>query len=339
MTVKISVLLATFNGAKHVHSQLQSITDQTRPPDELVICDDGSTDTTLEIVREFAAHQKFPVHVHLNEANKGYRRNFLDGFSMCSGDYVALCDQDDVWLPEKIASLAARVKSGANPSLIFSDCRLVDEHLNDLGIGGLARRGISELERESISGGNLIYILLSRPCITGMTMFCNRQRVLDNIPAMPEISHDFAISLGFALGGDYAFVDQPLVKYRQHSNNALGMSSRKQRKPSLFRSDFVSAAESDLLGQRELIAYLRRFNPVQTDKLALHIEVLNQYSDFIDFRAQRRRKLQVLLRGSRAWEQFQLNPKERRKMFLKDMRGYVRLKVHRLIAGLGLLRS
>ncbi len=131
--MKISVALATYNGAKFIREQLESVNAQTRPPDELVVVDDGSTDSTLEIIAEFAARARFPVSVHRNEHNLGYTTSFLSAASLCSGDWIAFCDQDDVWLPEKLATVE-RHAYRRNVMLIAHSAELVSDTLESTGV-------------------------------------------------------------------------------------------------------------------------------------------------------------------------------------------------------------
>src|SRR5215217_714545 len=105
MRSKFSVAMCTYNGARFVAEQLASIAAQTRPPDELVVCDDRSTDATIAYVREFARTAPFPVRIFENEKNVGSTKNFERALELCEGDFIAFGDQDDVWLPEKLRKL------------------------------------------------------------------------------------------------------------------------------------------------------------------------------------------------------------------------------------------
>ena len=125
--MNISIAMATYNGAKFLREQLDSIAAQTLPPYELVICDDGSTDSTLAIAREFAKEVNFPVRIYLNEHNLGFADNFLKAASLCEGDWIAFSDQDDVWLPHKLATVSRRFNDGVLLVLHSSD--LVDASL------------------------------------------------------------------------------------------------------------------------------------------------------------------------------------------------------------------
>src|SRR5690348_14254665 len=104
----ISVAMATYNGARFVTEQLDSIAGQTQLPVEVVICDDRSTDETVSILESFAAKAPFRVTLHRNDEQLGYRLNFKKAVSFCTGDLIAFCDQDDVWHPDKLKTLSAQ---------------------------------------------------------------------------------------------------------------------------------------------------------------------------------------------------------------------------------------
>src|SRR5215470_8302349 len=98
----ISVAMCTYNGARFLAEQLGSLAAQSRLPDELVVCDDGSTDESAEIVKDFARHAPFPVRLEVNEENLGATKNFEKAIGLCRGEVIALSDQDDVWYPKKL---------------------------------------------------------------------------------------------------------------------------------------------------------------------------------------------------------------------------------------------
>src|SRR2546426_7732246 len=134
----VSVAMCTYNGARFLLAQLRSIAFQTRPPDELVICDDGSTDKTLAIVTRYAGTVEFPVRVHRNSQRLGPAKNFEQALSLCRGDIVALSDQDDVWRPEKLRVLEEALCVD-DAGYAFSDAVLVDE------TGGVIHHSLWEL--------------------------------------------------------------------------------------------------------------------------------------------------------------------------------------------------
>ena len=110
MPPRFSVAMCTYNGARFVAEQLESVAAQTRPPSELVVCDDRSTDGTARLVEQFAARAPFPVRLFVNERNLGSTANFGRAVTLAEGDLVALCDQDDVWRPEKLEPTEGKPK-------------------------------------------------------------------------------------------------------------------------------------------------------------------------------------------------------------------------------------
>lgn len=100
--MKMSIAMATYNGARYLREQLDSFAAQTRLPDELVVCDDGSSDDTLNILEEFARTAPFQVRIFRNDVNLGYAQNFARALERCVGDLVFLSDHDNVWFEDKI---------------------------------------------------------------------------------------------------------------------------------------------------------------------------------------------------------------------------------------------
>ncbi len=129
----ISVAMCTFNGARFLRAQLESIARQRRPPDELVICDDGSSDGSVEILREFAAGASFSIRIFCNEKNLGSTQNFEKAIQLCKGDLIALCDQDDIWLPEKLSRLLQIFEQDSSLGGVFSDADLINENSQEIG--------------------------------------------------------------------------------------------------------------------------------------------------------------------------------------------------------------
>ena len=119
--MKISIAMATYNGARYLRAQLQSFVDQTRQPDELIIKDDCSTDGTETIVREFGKTAPFKVEFHRNQQNLGYCGNFNAALMRATGDLVFLSDQDDVWFPEKIEHMIGVAERHPEALVVMND--------------------------------------------------------------------------------------------------------------------------------------------------------------------------------------------------------------------------
>ena len=123
----ISIAMTTYNGAQFVQAQLRSILEQTRQPDEIIICDDGSRDDTVNIIRHVMETSGTDrIRLVENEENLGYIRNFYKAISLTKGDYIFLADQDDIWHREKLEkSLAIMERTGA--AAICTRSRLIDQ--------------------------------------------------------------------------------------------------------------------------------------------------------------------------------------------------------------------
>lgn len=221
--MNISIAMATYNGAKYLQEQLDSFTAQTRLPDELVVCDDGSTDDTLKIIYKFADHAPFPVCIYENSENLGYADNFLKAASLCKGDWIAFSDQDDVWLPEKLEEIAKQCADDV--LLIVHSAKLVDEELNSVG-----KRFPNIAENKTVSSLN------NRPWWTpaGFTQCFSASLIHDfswerrptdfNLPDKMQAHDKWVYFLANSLG-KVVYLERSLALYRRHENAVTGSYS------------------------------------------------------------------------------------------------------------------
>ena len=223
--MRISIALCTYNGEKFLAEQLASLAAQTRRPDELVVCDDCSTDATAEIVRQFAAEVDFPVRLFINEQNLRSTKNFEKAISLCDGDIIALCDQDDVWHEDKLKVFAENFIAQPEIGLAFCNARLVDENLNPLGISNWDLLGFNAKRRRSFISGESYEYLLKGALVWGC-MMAFRARYKDLVLPIPEnlpdIIHDSWAAIMIAAVAPIEPIPQCLVDYRQHSAQQLG---------------------------------------------------------------------------------------------------------------------
>jgi hypothetical protein len=221
--------MCTYEGARFICAQLDSIAAQTRPPDELVVCDDRSTDETVQIVERFAAGATFPVRLHVNERNLGSTKNFERAISLCDGDLVALCDQDDVWLPRKLARLEEEFARRPRAALVFSDAEVADESARPTGrrLWESVRIGGEELGR--LRAGKGLGELLSGATVTGATaaLRADLRRLVLPIPEGLPLIHDAWIALLAACVAEVWPVEEPLVLYRRHAGQQVGPLGRR----------------------------------------------------------------------------------------------------------------
>ena len=132
--MKISIAMATYNGGSFLHEQLSSFLVQTTLPDELIVCDDGSSDETIEILKDFSHEAPFEVHIHKNRTNLGSSMNFGKALSLCRGDIIFLSDQDDVWFPEKIEKVVQVFNANKETLVVINDAEITDELLHPTGL-------------------------------------------------------------------------------------------------------------------------------------------------------------------------------------------------------------
>ncbi len=226
MPSAISVAIASFNGARFSLEQLESIAAQTMPPCEIVICDDGSSDGTIELIEKFASGAAFPVRLFRNERNLGYPDNFLKAASLCRGEWIAFCDQDDFWAPIKIERVLETIEKYDDDKLLLvgHSSLVADEQLQPTG----RRTPDFKKDRMVRRGGH--FGLYS---VEGFSMVC-RADLLAGVDAdlRPKITpsnplpmaHDQWISTLANAAGDLAYISEPLVIWRRHGKSVSAIS-------------------------------------------------------------------------------------------------------------------
>lgn len=229
MAEKFSVAMCTYAGARFVGAQLESIAAQTRLPDELVVCDDRSPDETAQVVERFAAGAPFPVRLHVNARNLGSTKNFERAVSLCEGDLIALSDQDDVWLPPKLARLEEEFRRRPRAALVFSDAEVADESARPTGRRLWESVGVGREELERLRAGKGLGELLSGATVTGATaaLRADLKELVLPIPEGLPLIHDAWIALLAACVAEVSPVEEPLVLYRRHAGQQVGPLERK----------------------------------------------------------------------------------------------------------------
>lgn len=292
--MNLSVALCTYNGEKYISEQLQSIATQTVLPDELIICDDHSTDATVGYINRFAEAAPFPVRIYCNDVSLGVIHNFEKAISLCMGDYIALSDQDDVWLPDKIEKSMALMKSeeakhaeGNTPILVHTDLKVVNENLD------IMSSSLMHLQKfHNENSQQALRTLLVQNYVTGCTVVINRKlkEIATPFP-INIIMHDWWLALFAASEGEIAFLDESTILYRQHGANAVGakkyFSTKNIKKVLNFRKmenqikktikqvdAFVKyKPQVDLQGRKYAIAYLKNLrnnNYLPIFRLGIH---------------------------------------------------------------------
>lgn len=239
----IAIIMAVYNGETYLREQLDSLLHNTCTDFVLHVFDDGSTDASPEILTEYAGKHPEQIFYHRNKENHGVIRNFLEGCACVDADYYMFCDQDDVWLPEKIAHTLQKMQDAEQsapntPIVAFGDATVVDEHLNTLHPSFQRQSGYRT------DALDLAHIMMENKLI-GCTVLFNA--TLKNL--ISEISpairmHDWWIALIAASMGQIVYLDEPLLLYRQHTGNVVGGSSR---------SHYIKSRLAHLAKQREVL--------------------------------------------------------------------------------------
>lgn len=223
--MRVSVVMATYNGATYVAEQLGSILSQTRMPDEVVVADDGSTDDTLAIVTRLLAETPGVDAVVLPGGGRGgVAANFERGMRAATGDVIALSDQDDVWHPDRLEAALAAFDDDA--LLQHADAEIVDGSGNPLGFRLLQALGVGEPERRAVASGEAFGVYLRRNLATGAATVVRRDLVDRALPVPPGWIHDEWLAIIAAALNGVRILDRPVIDYRQHGTNQIGVVAR-----------------------------------------------------------------------------------------------------------------
>ena len=222
---QIEILMAAYNGAPYIREQIDSILAQTDTGWLLTISDDGSTDGTDAIIDEYAL--RFPDRIRRVRSGRrfgGAKAHFFWMTEQCDAAYIAYCDDDDTWRPDKLARLRAEMAAAeaglgrGTPVLVFSDQTVTDDRLNVIA-PSLMRYQKQSFERFDYRG------ILMQNVVTGGAMMVNRalaRLAMACADASRVIMHDWWLALAAARFGRIVYIDEPLGEYRQHGENSVG---------------------------------------------------------------------------------------------------------------------
>lgn len=223
----ISVAMTTFNGEKYIEKQIESIIHQSLPVDEIIVCDDGSTDHTVELLK------KYDVTLVQNFQNLGYKLNFKQAMEKCNGDYVFLCDQDDIWEKDKVKDMMHIMESHKNIHVLASSFTYIDGQdqmiLTTLNKGysnnNLYNKEVAKNDLVSVLTDEFIYGNYFQGCALVMDKQ-TRDFVVHHFD--DRLPHDWIISLYASIDGGMYFYNKSEFKYRIHSDNSIGVSTLNQ---------------------------------------------------------------------------------------------------------------
>ena len=277
----VSVALCTYQGERFLAEQLDSIASQTLSPVEIVVCDDGSTDGTADIVAGFAESVPFPVRFHVNGTRLGVAGNFSRAISLCEGSVIALADQDDVWVPTKLEHLVATLDDRPEVGAAFSDADLVDGSLRPLGRTMFDATRFTPRRRRRFVAGNGLEVLVARNVVCGATL-AFRSSLRDVLLPIPTTGlHDMWLSTLLCAVTQVAVIEEPLVRYRQHGANQVGAPATTLRSK-LTRRRTQGVFGDELTHYRGMLARLGAQPPETVDRNGL--DALERKVRHLEFR-------------------------------------------------------
>jgi len=221
--MRISIALCTYNGELYLQEQLRSILEQSRLPDEVVICDDCSTDTTWTILENFKSKASFEVRLIKNHSNLGSTANFAKAIDSCSGDIIFLADQDDIWLPQKIEIMAEIFENDPDVGMAFSDAYVTNDLLQPYPRSLWQYIGFDNNIRGLCEKGRFWEVLANESYVTGATMAFHSKWKLLLYPFPGDWIHDEWITFLTSLFSQVRAVPDKLIMYRKHSNQQIGV--------------------------------------------------------------------------------------------------------------------
>lgn len=214
----VSIIIGTYNGERYLRDQLETVVHQTYSPIEVIIVDDHSSDSTPEIIRDYALRYSF-IKPFFNEENLGYIKNFEKGARLAKGEYLSFCDQDDIWDVRKTEILMGNIEDSP---LIYSDDLMVDENLQSLGY-----RQSDIVQCMSVNNG--LYFVLDN-VVGGHALLIKREVLEQALPFPSIIPHDLWLAYTASFRGGVKFLDQVLVSWRQHKKAVTKINKSQEQR-------------------------------------------------------------------------------------------------------------
>lgn len=222
--MKLSVAMCTYNGEKYIKEQLESILNQTMTIDEIVICDDGSSDKTIAIIEQFQVEYPNKFSLHQNPVNLGSTKNFEKAITACTGDYIFLSDQDDIWKANKVEKIIQHFLAHPSTEAVFTNGDLIDDKNEKIKTHSLWD-SVFFFENQLEKPINLFKLISSkRNMVTGATL-CIKKETKEFILPFPDIKkyyHDEWIAIIIASRKKIAYLTDELISYRIHSKQQIG---------------------------------------------------------------------------------------------------------------------
>ncbi len=285
----ISVALCTYNGERFLAPQLASILGQTVLPDELIIRDDRSSDSTPEIIRAFEKKAPFAVDFQINQQNLGSTRNFEGAMRACRGDLIALSDQDDVWHPRRLERSEQELALHPEAGMVFTDGDVIDDAGRPLGFSLWENFNFTRNSFDLFQAGDLMP-LARRTFVTGATVMFRSRFVPLCLPTGKHWLHDGWLAMLIACLAAVRPIDERLISYRFHTSQQVGLGP--DQKPDLFRRDVLAqqaTSQASVLARArdaldEICAAVDRLPLSDEQRLTGAADAFRRHRDFLAMR-------------------------------------------------------
>lgn len=271
----LDILLSTYDGANHLEDQINSVINQDYASWSLLIRDDGSADSTVKIISDFAHKDGRITILEIDRKNIGPASSFMQMLAHSASDYFMFADQDDVWLPDKIKKTMAAMQDAekrygsSTPLLVHTDLKVVDEGLQPIA------DSFWNYQHLSPKLGSYLNRLLAKNVVTGCTVMINRALADLSTPIPDDATmHDWWLALVAATFGKVVYLDEQTILYRQHGKNSVGAKQWGVGRIMRQAQDAASARQSILRTVQQAQALFERFGgqmtPQQRDMVAAY---------------------------------------------------------------------
>ncbi len=281
----ISVAMCTYNGSKYLNQQLESISSQSLLPNELIVCDDNSTDNTIEIVKNFSKKAPFKVSLYQNSLNLGSTKNFEKAIGLCDSEIIVLSDQDDIWEKNKLQRITEEFSKSSTIGGVFSNASLIDENGNLLKRDLWSSVKFKKKEQRKAMKGEIFKTLLKHNVVTGATMAFRSEYKNILLPIPKNFIHDEWIALLLGVFSKIVPISDKLIRYRIHPNQQIGVSQLSleeelRKTKEIGNEEYLKAKKKYQEAKKIIINY-----SIIANKDKLIIKYLDNKINFMEYRA------------------------------------------------------
>ena len=277
--MKISVAFIVYNGAMYMCTQLDSILAQTHGVDEIIVCDDGSTDGTKEILEEYKNKHPNLFFIHYNNNNLGPTKNIEKAIQACTGELILLADQDDYWESNKVDTVVKWFEQNPNMNGVFTNGSLMNskgELDNKYALWDIMSFPHKTIRSETVLNNSLkLYINTVENSVTGATLAIrnNLAFLKQPFPVIKHLVHDRWIAMNLAENNSLGFLDEKLIRYRIHSDQAIGGKTKNIEK-------YVELNANLLEGPQNINNSIASFKDLRyiLNKIEINLQIQNEIS-------------------------------------------------------------